>query len=306
MPVDSPFAIAALLMALVAVSACAPESSPTHPRDARADDLSVFDAGHENRSGLTFTPDGTRAFWTEWDGQWGSAGNQRTIYTAELVDNTWAPPVLAPFSGVYSDDDPFVSPDGQWLYFVSERPADGVGEDPNADIWRFSLVDDRLERLTINSDAAEYSPVITSSGALYFASARGGGFGQGDIYRAAPVDDGFAPPAALGPAINSPTGEWNLWVSSDETEMIFEASSRPTNVTEPGDLYYSARTTSGWTPAVPIGRLNSEDSDLLPRLHPDGETLIYTTAPIGGHARVVTVNWPELRSTLRAEDTAEE
>jgi hypothetical protein len=38
---------------------------------AAAQDPSIFDAGAENRSGLTFTPDGKRAFWTEWDGTLG-------------------------------------------------------------------------------------------------------------------------------------------------------------------------------------------------------------------------------------------
>ena len=265
-----------------------------------AGDATPFNAGGENRMGLTFTPDGKRAFWVEWDGTWGSEPGQRVIYTAELDGDTWTTPAPAPFTQQYSDDDPFVSPDGQWLYFVSKRPVDDADEEPDADIWRYSLVDNgRLEHLSVNSDATEYSPVVTSSGALYFASTRDGGLGQGDIYRAAPMDDGFAPPVALGPSVNSRFGEWNVWVSADESDMLFEASSRPTNVSEPGDLYYSRRTDSGWSDAVPVASLNSSDSDLMPRLHPDGETLYYTTAPIGGHARIATVNWRALRSELR-------
>lgn len=269
---------------------------------AIAQDPSVFDAGAENRLGLTFTPDGKRAFWTEWDGAWGSKRTQRVIYTAELRNETWTNPVPAPFSKQYSDEDPYVSPDGRWLYFVSERPANDADEEPDADIWRYSLIEEgRLEHLSVNSEAAEYSPVITSSGALYFASARDGGPGQGDIYRAAPIEGGFAPAEILGPTINSQNGEWNLWVSRDESEMIFEASSRSTNVSESGDLYYSWRTPAGWTVPVPIATLNSASSELVPRLHPDGDTLYYTTAPLGGHARIATADWRELRSLLRAE-----
>jgi DNA-binding beta-propeller fold protein YncE len=280
------------------------------PAVAAAQDPSIFDAGKENRLGLTFTPDGKRAFWTEWDGAWGSKRTQRVIYTAELRNETWTKPAPAPFSQQYSDDDPYVSPDGRWLYFVSERPVNDADEEPDADIWRYSLIEEgRLEHLPVNSEAAEYSPVITSSGVLYFASARDGGPGQGDIYRAAPIEDGFAPAEALGPAINSRDGEWNLWVSGDESEMIFEASSRSTNVSESGDLYYSWRTPAGWTFPVPITSLNSAGSELVPRLHPDGDTLYYTTAPLGGHARIATANWRELRtanwrelrSLLRAE-----
>ena len=219
---------------------------------------------------------------------------------AQQHGSAWSKPAPAAFSGTYSDDDPFVSPDGRWLYFVSERPASSDDKELDANIWRYSLVEDsRLEHLSVNSDAAEYSPVVTSSGAIYFASARNGGPGQGDLYRAASVDGKFLTPEPLGPAINSPTGEWNLWVDKDESEMIFEASSRPGNVSTPGDLYYSWQTPAGWTAAMPIGALNTAGSDLMPRLHPDGETLYYTSASIGGHARIATSDWKPLRSQLR-------
>lgn len=272
------------------------------PAFADAPEPSTFDAGSDNQLGLTFSPDGKTAFWVEWNGKWGSGnGVQRVIYTAREANGVWSKPEPAPFSHDYSDDDPFVSPDGQWLYFVSERPVDDTDEDPDADIWRYSLVEeDRLEYLSVNSESAEYSPVVTSSGALYFASAREGGPGQGDLYRAARLDDGFGPAESLGPAVNSQTGEWNLWVSADETELIVEASSRPTNVSVAGDLYYSWRTPAGWAAAVPIENLNTAGSDLMPRLHPDGNTLYYTTAPSGGHASIASTEWVSLSAQLRA------
>lgn len=69
---------------------------------------------------------------------------------------------MAPFSGTFEDDDSFVSPDGRWLYFVSDRPdavhdADAADDaQPDADIWRYRLEPPRdLERLAINSAAAE-------------------------------------------------------------------------------------------------------------------------------------------------------
>jgi DNA-binding beta-propeller fold protein YncE len=263
---------------------------------------STFAATLDNQLGLTFSPDGKTAYWVEWNGAWGSRNRgQRVIYTARQEKGTWSKPEPAPFSQRYSDEDPFVSPDGQWLYFVSDRPINDADEKLDANIWRYSLVEkNHVECLSINSESAEYSPVMTSSGALYFASARGGGLGEGDIYRAAPLGDGFGRVEILGPAINSRTGEWNLWVSADESELIFEASSRPTNVSVSGDLYYSWRTPAGWTAAVPIERLNSGGSDLMPRLHPDGNTLYYTTAPIGEHARIVTTDWGRSSRQLRA------
>ena len=104
----------------------------------------------------------------------------------------------------------------------------------------------------------------------------------------------------LGPAINRRTGEWNLWVSPDETELLFEASSRPANISVPGDLYVSWHTAAGWTAAMPVAELNSSGSDLMPRLHPDRTTLFYATAPPGGHARIRSADWARLRTGLLA------
>jgi len=261
---------------------------------AGAEDLSTFDAGSENHLGLTFSPDGKTAFWVEWNGKWGSRGETpRTIYLSRLRDEGWSTPAPAPFSGQYDYKDPFVSPDGAWLYFISDRPSDDSDDKADSNIWRYNLVDeDPMEFLSVNTDAEEYSPFVTDTGALFFASDREGGYGQGDIYRADKQDGGFGPPTLLGTNINSEFGEWNMWVAADESKMIFESSSRPTNISIPGDLYYSSRTDEDWTKAVPIESLNSDGSDLMPRLHPDGETLFYTTAPLGGHARIVGVEWP--------------
>ncbi len=266
-----------------------------------APNVQEFDTGKDNQLGLTFTPNGLTAFWVAWNGQWGNGeAGPRRIYRSQLRSGEWTPPTPMVFSGSYSDNGPFVSPDGQWLYFVSDRP---TGTDDNlrdTNIWRYSLTEEnRLELISINSDATEFSPVIVASGALYFASDRAGGSGQGDLYRAEPDGDGFAALHALGPALNTPTGEWNLWVSADEGEMIFEASSRPTNVSTPGDLYYSWNTPAGWTPAIPVEPLNSRNSDLMVRMHPNGETLYYTSAEIGGHAQMKAVGWPKMRKKLR-------
>ena len=252
-----------------------------------------FDAGSKNHSGLTFSPDGKTAWWAEWDGKWGGPDKgPSTIYRSEHTGKEWGEPVPAPFTDGFSDDDPFVSPDGEWLYFISDRPVDESDEDPDANIWRYSLkVPDRLEHLPVNSPQAEYSPVVTLNRRLYFASDRDGGPGRGDIYVAEPAGGSFLDPRPLDPAVNSRHGEWNVWVSPKESELIFESSSRPTNRSTPGDLYYSVRTPGGWSPAIPLGNLNSLDSDLLPRMHPDGKTLYYTTAPIGGHARIISVDW---------------
>ncbi|MEM9233317.1 MAG: hypothetical protein AAGA69_03665, partial [Pseudomonadota bacterium] len=83
-----------------------------------------------------------------------------------------------------------------------------------------------------------------------------------------------------GPAINTPTGEWNVTISPDGRQLIFEASQRTENRSVPGDLYYSQRSANGWAPAIPLSRLNSDSSDLMPRWLNDGQ-LSYASAREG-------------------------
>ena len=103
----------------------------------------AFDSGFENQAGLVFSPDGKTAYWAAWNGVWGSrATSPRTIYSSDVSAGAWSEPAALPFSGTFNDDDPYVSPDGRWLYFVSDRPRVDGDSKTDGDIWRYSLGDD--------------------------------------------------------------------------------------------------------------------------------------------------------------------
>ncbi|MDH3768938.1 MAG: hypothetical protein OES99_10865, partial [Gammaproteobacteria bacterium] len=90
---------------------------------ARAPNAAAFETDSDNHLGLTFSPDGSTAFWVAWNGNWGSRSASRwVIYTSQQEHGKWSAPTPVEFSGNHSDSGPFVSPDGRWLYFVSERP----------------------------------------------------------------------------------------------------------------------------------------------------------------------------------------
>ena len=82
---------------------------------------------------ITFTPDGKTAYFAE-SPEFFPFTRQATIYVSTFVDGAWTEPVVAPFSGQYSDIDPFISPNGQRLYFSSIRPVDGVMRG-DIDLW---------------------------------------------------------------------------------------------------------------------------------------------------------------------------
>ena len=269
--------------------------------------LQDFLPERENQAALTFSPDAKAVWWVEWDGLWGQKPtSRRQIVGAERnPDAGWTAPAAAPFAtGEYDDDDPFISPDGRWLYFSSNRPPPAGAPGGANDIWRFNLKSQQLEYVPINSSANETSPAVSADGTLYFVSDRQGGMGQGgmdqgDIYVSKQLSGALGPPQLLGPSINSTHGEWNVWISPDRQELIFEASSRPTNVSIPGDLYYSWRSNTGWTPAVALSALNSTSSELLARITPTGSHVVFTRAPLGGHAELATAGWSTIRQHAR-------
>ncbi len=162
-------------------------------------------------------------------------------------------------------------------YFVSDRGG-------NADIWRIDWRDSAwttAERLPapVNSDGAEYSPVIRKDNELCFASVRYGGKGQGDLYCARQEGDADWHVEPLT-ELNTPTGEWNLGFSADGDTVIFEASGRATNKSLPGDLYLSKHSDDGWSAPVPLSRLNAGGSELMARFLNDG-SLSYTSSNDG-------------------------
>lgn len=231
-----------------------------------------------------FSPDGRVVVFARRAGRWGGPPEPGTLFVSRRSGAQWSEPEPLPFSGRHDDGDPAFAPDGRLLYFTSSRPAGDGRQD--ADIWAAARNGDawgepRHLGNVVNSPAAEFSPSIAASGRLYFASARDGGLGQGDLYVAEPAAGGFAAPRNLGARLNSATGEWNVTVDPDERFLVFEASGRATNRSVSGDLYVSYRLNGAWSAPVPLDAVNTTASELNARLSADGQRFHFarSTAP---------------------------
>ena len=106
------------------------------------------------------------------------------IYTSRRSEAKWSAPqkfeITADTLSSYSD--PFVSPDGQWLYFASDIP----GGQGGIDIWRINLKDKHgtLENLgpQINTKGNDRFPNVRTDSLLYFASDGHPGMGGLDLF----------------------------------------------------------------------------------------------------------------------------
>jgi outer membrane protein OmpA-like peptidoglycan-associated protein/tetratricopeptide (TPR) repeat protein len=129
--------------------------------------------------------DGKTLYFTS-EGRGGVGGID--IWKAEKTgDGTWSKPenLGTPVNTEYDEDAPFITDDGQTLYFAS-RGHPGFG---NFDIYKSNLVNGKWsapENLgrPINSAAHDIFMVTDSAGKIgYFSSSRVGGKGDMDIYK---------------------------------------------------------------------------------------------------------------------------
>lgn len=114
------------------------------------------------------------------------------IATAPRSDAAWGKPtdLVIANDTLSAFAHPAVSPDGEWLYFVSDMPGGKGG----LDIWRTRLTSmgtATVENLgePINTPGDEMFPTFRPNGDLYFSSDGHPGMGGLDIFIAVPGDD---------------------------------------------------------------------------------------------------------------------
>jgi len=107
------------------------------------------------------------------------------VMTSARSDAAWAKATKLDISKdtLSSFAHPAVSPDGQWLYFVSDMPGGQGGQD----LWRIRLTTNGLGEMenlgeTINTAGNECFPTFRPNGDLYFSSDGHIGLGGLDVY----------------------------------------------------------------------------------------------------------------------------
>lgn len=284
------FSARTLVAALVLVlpgSGLAQEVRPAGP--ARLFAPGVISTAESDDLHIAFTPDGRTAYFVR-----RPPGGRFAIHVSHLDDDgVWSPPAVAPFSGRFSDQEPFVSPDGRRLHFTSDRPLEGtepVGGrnawvmDASAHGWsepRRLEAPIRVERPDVDGLGRFWGqargPVEAADGSLYFWAERPGSLGHTDIYRARRTDDGWSEPQNLGSPISSERYETAAAVAPDGRWIVFGRDEAEDGLGL-GDLYLAYRTGSGWTRPRNLGPwVNSAAFDFSPRISADGRYLFFSS-----------------------------
>ncbi len=209
-----------------------------------------------------------------------------TIFSSIKKDSVWSDPTVASFSGRYRDDAPYISADGNTLFFDSRRPHSSV-EAGSINIWKTERTENGWNEPEIMLDASlnkpdepesgvdEYGPAIDDMGNLYFYSFREP-YRSGKRYKAE-FESNYT---SISAEENIPDPSANTFVSYisfsvDGKTAIIEG--RHTNRRDTG-LFYSCKDDYGtWSEATLLPLVNSPSSDGGPFITADDEWLFFSS-----------------------------
>jgi Tol biopolymer transport system component len=227
-----------------------------------------------------FSPDGTEFYFAI------QAGAMHWVMMVSyLRDGAWSKPEAVTFPGPYGAVDMAFSPDGNRLYYCSNRPLSGSGEPTETfDIWYVERTEDGWSEPInpgppINSEEHEFYPSLTADGTMYFVSRRPGGPGPGDIYRSRLVDGEYREAEILPAPVNTEISEGDALISPDESFIVITARAPEPPESRDYDLYVSFRRDDGsWSERIWLGdRVNSDQGENCPTLSPDGAYFFFTS-----------------------------
>lgn len=228
---------------------------------------------------VALTPDGNTLYFMRSD----FSESDDTILVSHRRDGRWSAPEVASFSGRWHDSEPTLSPDGQRLYFVSNRPPRGGAAPVTASMGGHSFAGTNLWYVArradglwsepahvdgaLNDGAMIYNPSVAASGDIYFSAHRPDSGAAYQIYVVHPRGEGYSVPERvelgdvarnrMDPAID-PRGRFLVY-AGNEGDALGRA-----------DLYIAFRQPDGrWSkPERLPGEVNSEALENAPSLGP--------------------------------------
>ena len=241
-------------------------------------------SGPDHDAAPAFLKDGKTLFFGR------SAGSTSTILMSTKVDDVWSEPVVAAFSGKWSDMEPALSPDGQYLIFISNRPVDNKGKPLDGffmgkhfpagggNLWRVDKLGDgwgEPVRLPdhINANSSTFSPSIAANGNLYFMRpANNPKLFQ--LFRARYINGRYLDAEPLSFSTGSAT-DVDPAIAPDESFLVFGSNRVPAKGM---NLFITYRQGEQWLAPIHLGNvINSSGSDAEPRLSPDVKTLYFSS-----------------------------
>ena len=181
---------------------------------------------------IVFSPNGDEAYWSGIYPTEGSLEEKFQILTMKMEDGKWTKPQLASFSKIGFDDDvPFITPDGNKLFFVSKRPLrKGEENSTKENIWFVNRVENIWtdpEPLNIVNFLELHWHISTDkNGNLYFGASDPEGKNFGEIFCSKFVKGKYKNPEKMSNKINSHNTESSPFISPEGDYLLFDRVSK--------------------------------------------------------------------------------
>jgi hypothetical protein len=220
--------------------------------------------------------------------------NIRCLVSMQKVSDAWGEKVILPFSGQYQDIEPFITPDGDRLFFASNRPLTENSVQSDYNIWSSQKMDGYWREPTalsdlINTEGDEFFPSVANNGNLYFTATRSNGVGREDIFLSRFIDGIYQIPEPLDTNINTTTYEFNAYISPDEDLIIFSSYGRSDDLGG-GDLYFSKRLADGqWVKSENLKSINSNKLDYCPFVDFSRGNFYFTSERLGNSTGIKSI-----------------
>ncbi len=191
------------------------------------------------------------------------------IMVSRQVNGIWTEPELASFSGEYITVDMSFSPDGNRLYFCSDR-VDPWGRSGAVHIWYVDREGSgwsewKIMAPPIYSEEGNSQLSLAANNSMYLRMGN-------DLFYSKFEDGKFIEPINLGKNINTEYAESKAYIAPDESYLLFHRYGMPESLYGGRAMFISFRKEDGsWSPAKPTGIDGS-----IPKVTPDGKYLFFS------------------------------
>lgn len=263
---------------------------PSAPAAAELFAPGVVSTAH-NETSASFAPDRSRVYFMRGD----LVSGDTAILVADRTADGYGNVRIAPFSGTWKDSEPHVAPDGQRLFFVSNRPAVAGGEPlvatrgrqrfPGANLWYVERDGEgwgapvRIEG-EVNRVPMAYNPSVAANGTLYFSAHREDSGAGYQVYRAPRSGEGYGAVERVDLGIGAKGNHMDPSIDPRERFIVFAGDEGDSAGS--ADVYIAFRNADGgWGMPIrlpePINSLYLENAPSLGRGF--GELLVTSMRP---------------------------
>lgn len=239
-----------------------------------------------NDRDLTISPDGNHLFFARTKTANHDDYNYDIMYS-ELQDGIWSEPQIAWFASKYGEVEVFFTPDGNELFFNSNRPASGEGKAEHWETWFLKKDGNNWSEPTLLGSPFNRvcHTTFSKNGKMYYTRED-----LLSLYSVSYKNGVFGQPEKLDTIINSHEIQYNSFISMDESYLIFTRASGDDGFGK-DDLYISFKNKKNeWSEPINMGpEINSAGKETCPSVSNNGEFLFFTSNK-GGNNDVYWVN----------------